>query len=90
MSSSSVQAVSHLDSATRSELAIREGRSTREALAVTIIAHPRLGRIGERAFLRDLQAGGEVRLSRSETEFAQPRRGSRRSLEHGSRGRPLQ
>ncbi len=57
------------------------------ALAMTVIAHPRLARIGDRALLSGLQAGREVRLSRREPEFAQPRRGSPRPLDDRSLSR---
>ncbi len=40
--------------------------------ALTVVSHPDLSRVGERALLHELIPGGEVGVSRAEPSFAQP------------------
>ncbi len=58
--------------------------------ALTILAHPEPGRVGERVILPELPAGSPIRLGRGEPEFAVPGSPSARTLDcvHLSR-RPL-
>ena len=54
-----------------------ENRSRRKnerdgALALTVLCHPDVRRVGERAFLRELTAGHAVPLSRLQPELTQP------------------
>ncbi|MEO1368161.1 MAG: sigma 54-interacting transcriptional regulator [Acidobacteriota bacterium] len=57
---------------------------------LTLLAHPDLDRVGERAALPTLAAGGTVRLSRREPLFHEPGRGHERPLDHrGLSRRPV-
>jgi two-component system nitrogen regulation response regulator GlnG len=47
---------------------------------LTVLAHPRSGRIGERVILPELRSGGGVRLSRLEPGFAHPGETVRKAL----------
>jgi two-component system nitrogen regulation response regulator GlnG len=51
---------------------------------LTVLYHPDLGRIGERAVLLGLVEGGETLVSRREPSFGPPGGGGRRPLEHAS------
>ena len=42
------------------------------ALALTVLCHPDVRRVGERAVLRELSAGHPAALSRLQPELAQP------------------
>ncbi len=55
--------------ATRAE---RSGHGPTLLPALTVLTHPVLSRIGERAFLADLARGREVSLSRNEPRFSAP------------------
>ena len=50
----------------------RHGDGRQGALALTILCHPDVRRVGERAVLRELSAGHAVALSRLQPGFAQP------------------
>jgi DNA-binding NtrC family response regulator len=60
-------------------------------VALTVLYHPHLERVGDRAVLRDLSTGRAVPVSRTEPAFAPPGRGAGEPLldEHLSRN-PLQ
>jgi len=79
-------------SATQPEVSLRGGDVDQPSLALTVISHPCLGRIGEQALLTELERpGGRVEITRRSPLFAQPRREARRPLEDGflSRRRPV-
>ena len=48
--------------------------------ALTLLAHPDAGRVGERVILPELKAGEPIRLGRGEPEFAMPGQGPSRAL----------
>ena len=56
------------------------GRDAVRLPALTVLYHPQLERVGERALLPELGEGGEVLLSRSRPDFAAPRDGFPRPL----------
>ena len=56
-------------------------RRQREVPVLTVMGHPELERLGERAWLMELPAGSSVEVCRTTPDFAQPHRVWGRSLE---------
>lgn len=76
-------------SATLPEVSLRQDREGMSRLALTVIAHPCLERIGEIAWLdgEPDADGAEIPLSRQTPRFGPPRRPATRALEHRSLSR---
>lgn len=69
-----------LETKTRSALAPHEARLESTVPGLTILCHPDVDRIGERAVLHELASGRQVALSRLEPLFAAPGSSLRRPL----------
>lgn len=74
---------------TETDLHTVSGEGDRFSLVpgLTVLYHPELARIGDRAVLLGLMEGGEVLISRREPDFGPPRGGGRRPLDHASLSR---
>lgn len=69
-----------LDASTLSPSSVGVGRASMRILALTVLFHPQIDRIGERAPLPALSSGRRVPLSRLEPTFAAAGSGEKRTL----------